>query len=49
MPAMAQPEAYIGNAADLVADDFTVKVESTRAFLANYMKAFETFVGKLAA
>jgi chromate reductase len=48
MPAMAQPEAYIGHAADLVADDFTVKVESTRAFLANYMKAFETFVGKLA-
>ncbi len=48
MPAMAQPEAYIGHAADLVADDFTVKVESTRTFLASYMKAFETFVGKLA-
>jgi chromate reductase, NAD(P)H dehydrogenase (quinone) len=47
MPAMAQPEAYIGNAAELVADDFTIKVESTRTFLANYMKAFEAFVGKL--
>jgi chromate reductase len=48
MPAMPQPEAYIGNAADLVADDFSVKVESTRTFLANYMKAFEAFVAKLA-
>ena len=47
MPAMAQPEAYVGHAADLVADDFTAKVESTRAFLANFMLAFETFVGKL--
>ncbi len=48
MPAMPQPEAYIGHAADLVADDYTVKVEGSRAFLANFMKAFETFVGKLA-
>jgi chromate reductase len=48
MPAMAQPEAYIGHAADLVADDFTVSNESTRTFLANYMQAFEAFVGKLA-
>ena len=47
MPAMPQPEAYIGQAADLVADDFSVKVESTRNFLAAYMKAFEAFVGKL--
>jgi chromate reductase len=47
MPAMPQPEAYIGHAADLVADDFTVKVESTRAFLAGYMKAFESFVARL--
>ena len=48
MPAMPQPEAYIGQAADLVADDFSVKVESTRTFLAAYMKAFEAFVGKFA-
>jgi chromate reductase len=48
MPAMPQPEAYVGNAGDLVADDFSVKVESTRTFLANYMKAFEAFVAKLA-
>jgi chromate reductase len=46
MPAMPQPEAYVGNAADLVADDFTVKVESTRAFLASFMKAFEAFVAR---
>jgi chromate reductase, NAD(P)H dehydrogenase (quinone) len=49
MPAMPQPEVYIGHAADLVADDFTVKVDSTRAFLANFMQAFERFVGKLRA
>lgn len=48
MPAMAQPEAYIGNAADLVADDFSVKVEATKTFLTNYMKALESFVAKLA-
>ena len=48
MPALAQPEAYIGNAADLIADDFTVRNEGTKTFLANYMQAFEAFVGKLA-
>jgi chromate reductase len=48
MPALAQPEAYIGHAADLVADDFTVKAETTRTFLAQFIAAFETFVGKLA-
>jgi len=47
MPAMPQPEAYIGHAADLIADDFSVKVEGTRDFLAGFMKAFEAFVGKL--
>jgi len=48
MPPLQQPEAYIGAAADLVADDFSVKVEATRTFLANYMKAFEAFATKLA-
>jgi chromate reductase len=48
MPAMAQPEAYIGHAGDLIGADFSVKVEATRTFLTNYMKAFETFVSKLA-
>ena len=48
MPAMAQPEAYIGHAADVVADDFSVKVEGTRTFLANFMQALEAFVTKLA-
>lgn len=48
MPALAQPEAYIGNAADLIADDFSVKAESTRSFLAHFMQAFESFVAKVA-
>lgn len=49
MPAMAQPEAYVGHAADLIADDFSVKVEGTKTFLASYMQAFESFVAKLAS
>ena len=49
MPAMAQPEAYIGRAANLVADDFSVPDEGTRAFLASYVKAFEAWAPKFAA
>ena len=47
MPAMAQPEAYVGHAADLVAEDFSVKDQATKAFLGNFMKAFEAFVAKI--
>ena len=48
MPALQQPEAYIGQAADLVADDYSVKVEVTRAFLAKFVAAFEAFAARFA-
>jgi NAD(P)H-dependent FMN reductase len=40
MPRLNQPEAYIGHAAGLVADDFSIPNESTRAFLESFMRAF---------
>jgi NAD(P)H-dependent FMN reductase len=46
MPAMQQPEAYIGDAANLFDERGTLKVESTRQFLTTFMtslaKWFET-------
>jgi chromate reductase len=44
MPAMAQPEAYVGHAADLVADDFSIPVEGSRNFIASVVAAFEAWV-----
>ncbi len=41
MPAMAQPEAYLGGAADLFDGDGALKSESTREFLSKYLAAFE--------
>ncbi len=49
MPTLNQPEAYVAAAAQLVADDRTVTVESTRNFLAGFMAAYEGWVAKLAA
>jgi len=47
MPALAQPEAYVGHAAQLVADDFSITVEATRDFLRSFIAAFETWVRTL--
>jgi chromate reductase len=44
MPTLAQPEAYIGNAGQLVADDFTIAADATRNFLASFIAAFEAWV-----
>jgi chromate reductase len=44
MPVLSQPEAYIGHAADLVADDRTIPVEATRTFLAGFMTAFDRWI-----
>ena len=44
MPAMQQPEAYIGHAAELVDDNDDVTVEATKKFLANFMEAFEAWI-----
>lgn len=44
VPAMAQPEAYIGGAAKLFDDDGKLTNDSTRDFLKNFMEAFEKWI-----
>ena len=44
VPTMAQPEAYIGSAADLFDDAGNLTNESTREFLKSYLSAFEQWV-----
>lgn len=44
MPTMGQPEAYIGGAGSLFDDNGAVKVDATRDFLANFMKAFAAWI-----
>lgn len=44
VPAMAQPEAYIGNAQSLFDDSGRLTNDSTREFLTNFMMAFEKWV-----
>jgi chromate reductase len=46
MPTLAQPEAYVGNAAKLVDDDRNIAVEGTREFLRGFMTAYETWIAK---
>ena len=47
MPAMQQPEAYIGNAAALFDDKGHLTNESTTAFLRNFMKSFESWIDRV--
>jgi len=49
MPTMQQPEAYIGNVADLLDDDGKLKNDDTRKFLKDFMNAFATWIEKNAA
>jgi chromate reductase len=44
MPAMPQPEAYIGHAADLFDEQGRLKNDGTRAFLGKFMQAFAAWV-----
>lgn len=44
MPAMAQPEVYIGNAAEIFDDQGKIKKDSTRQFAEKFMKAFSEWV-----
>ncbi len=44
VPTMAQPEAYIGGAADLFDDKGKLTNESTKGFLKSIMAAFEKWV-----
>ncbi|HEX3810238.1 MAG TPA: NAD(P)H-dependent oxidoreductase [Rhizomicrobium sp.] len=47
MPAMQQPEAYIGGAADLFGDDGAVKNDETKKFLTKFMTAFAQWIATL--
>lgn len=44
VPTMAQPEAYIGGAADLFDAQGQLNNESTKGFLKKFMSAFETWI-----
>ena len=44
VPAMAQPEAYIGGAADLFDDTGALTNDSTKGFLKSFMQAFAKWV-----
>ncbi|MFN3878904.1 MAG: NADPH-dependent FMN reductase [Brevundimonas sp.] len=44
MPTMQQPEAYIGNVADLLDDDGKLKKDDTRAFLKSFTDAFAKWI-----
>jgi chromate reductase len=44
VPAMAQPEAYIGGASELYDDSGKLTNDSTKGFLKSFMKAFEKWV-----
>ncbi|HTT40275.1 MAG TPA: NAD(P)H-dependent oxidoreductase [Burkholderiales bacterium] len=46
MPTMQQPEAYIGGVDRLIDADGQFKDESTRAFLASFMSAFEHWISR---
>jgi chromate reductase len=48
-PVMAQPEAYIGGAADLFDDKGKLRNDSTREFLKKFMASFATWIEKCAA
>jgi chromate reductase, NAD(P)H dehydrogenase (quinone) len=44
VPTMAQPEAYLGGAADLFDDNGNLTNESTKNFLKSFMLAFEKWI-----
>jgi NAD(P)H-dependent FMN reductase/ketosteroid isomerase-like protein len=49
MPIMQQPEVYVGGAADLLADDGTLRNEDTKKLLRRFMDSFETWIGQTGA
>jgi chromate reductase, NAD(P)H dehydrogenase (quinone) len=46
MPAMQQPEAYLGGAADLFDENGNLKKDSTREFLSKFLTAFAAWIEK---
>jgi chromate reductase len=49
MPAMQQPEAYIGNGASLFDDKGAIADDKTRAFVQQFVESFARWVAKHAA
>lgn len=49
MPTMQQPEAYIGNVADLLDDNGKLKKDDTRKFLKAFTDAFADWIDKTKA
>jgi len=49
MPAMPQPEAYIGNAASLFDEKGALVNDSTREFMQKYLQAFAQWIERNAA
>jgi chromate reductase len=49
MPTMAQPEAYVGNAATLVDDKGDFANATTKEFLGKFLAAFDVWIGHNAA
>ncbi len=49
MPVMQQPEAYVGGAAELFADDGALKSDDTAAFLSKFMSAFAAWIDTVRA
>ncbi len=47
-PAMQQPEAYIGNAAELFGKDGKLKDDEQKKFFEKFMKAFADWIGRVA-
>ena len=47
MPTLQQPEMYIGNAATLFDAQGKLTKDGTRDFLAKFMTAFETWIGRV--
>src|SRR5512135_2502247 len=46
MPAMQQPEAYVGGAAALFDEQGNLKVEATREFLRKFLEAFAAWIDR---
>lgn len=49
MPVLQQPEAYVGNAANLFDENGGVKNEGTETFLRNFAQAFAAWVERIRA
>ena len=49
MPTMQQPEAYIGNVADLLDENGKLKKDDTKAFLKSFTDAFAAWIDKTKA